>query len=74
MPDDKSDDAKARDTRRMLDAYSLAWLFPLSIGAGFIIGWGLDKLFHTSPWLTFIFTAFGVAAAFVNLFRIGLRG
>ena len=39
----------------------------------YAIGWGLDKLFHTSPWLTWIFTALGVAAAFVNLFRIGLR-
>ena len=72
MPDDN--DEKARETRRMVDAYSLAWLFPLSIGAGWIIGWGLDKLFHTSPWLTWIFLALGVAAAFVNLFRIGLRG
>lgn len=72
MPDDN--DEKARETRRALDAYSLAWLFPLSIGAGWVIGWGLDKLFHTSPWLTFIFTGLGVAAAFVNLFRIGLRG
>jgi len=72
MPDDN--DEKARETRRALDAYSLAWLFPLSIGAGWVIGWGLDKLVHTSPWLTFIFTGLGVAAAFVNLFRIGLRG
>lgn len=71
MPDDN--DEKARETRRMVDAYSLAWLFPLSIGAGFIIGWGLDKLFHTWPWLTAIFSALGVVAAFVQLFRIGLR-
>lgn len=71
MPDD--DDAKARETRRALDAWSIAWLFPLSIAAGYGIGWGLDRLFHTSPWLTWIFTGLGVAAAFVNLFRIGLR-
>jgi F0F1-type ATP synthase assembly protein I len=36
-------------------------------------GWGRDKLFGTKPWLTWIFTAFGVIAAFINLFRIGLR-
>jgi len=72
MPDDK--DEKARETRQTVDAYSLAWLFPLSIGAGYLLGWGGDKLFHTSPWMTWIFTALGVAAAFVNLFRIGLRG
>jgi len=71
MADD--DDAKARETRRALDAWSIAWLFPLSIGAGYVMGGGLDKLFHTSPWLTWICTGFGIAAAFVNLFRIGLR-
>ena len=71
MPDDK--DEKARETRRIVDAYSLAWLFPLSIGAGYLLGWGGDKLFGTKPWLTYIFTALGVAAAFINLFKIGLR-
>ena len=72
MADDR--DEKARETRRAFDAYSLAFLIPACIGAGFLIGWGLDKLFHTSPWLMWIFSAFGVIAGFVNLFRIGLRG
>ena len=71
MPDDK--DAQARQTRRALDAYSLAFLLPGCIGGGFLIGWGLDKLFHTSPWMTFIFTGLGIVAGFINLFRIGLR-
>jgi len=71
MPDDR--DEKASQNRRALDAYSLAFIFPGCIGGGFIVGWGLDKLFHSSPWLTWIFTALGVAAGFVNLFRIGLR-
>jgi len=44
-----------------------------SMALGFGWGWGMDKLFHTSPWLTWIFTGFGVIAAFINLFRIGLR-
>ena len=33
----------------------------------------MDKLFGTWPWLTIIFTACGVIAAFVQLFRIGMR-
>jgi F0F1-type ATP synthase assembly protein I len=49
-------------------------MFPIAIGLGFLLGWGMDKLFHTSPWLTAIFTGLGVIAAFVNLFKIGLRG
>ena len=48
-------------------------MFPIAIGIGFVWGWGMDKLFGTRPWLTYIFTALGVAAAFVNLFKIGLR-
>jgi F0F1-type ATP synthase assembly protein I len=48
-------------------------MFPIAIGLGALWGWGMDKLFHTWPWLTIIFTFFGVVAAFVNLFRIGLR-
>lgn len=39
----------------------------LAIGMGF--GWGLDKLFHTQPWLLVIFTGFGIATGFYNLVR-----
>jgi F0F1-type ATP synthase assembly protein I len=35
----------------------------------------MDKyLFHTWPWLTGIFTVFGIIAAFINLFRTGMGG
>lgn len=37
----------------------------LALGIG--IGWGLDKLFHTQPWLLVIFTGFGIVAGFRNL-------
>jgi F0F1-type ATP synthase assembly protein I len=39
----------------------------LAIGMG--IGWWLDKLFHTQPWLLVIFTGFGIAAGFRNLIK-----
>ena len=64
---------KRKEARQLLEASSLAWMFPIAIGLGALWGWGMDKLFGTSPWLTGIFTGFGVIAAFVNLFRIGLR-
>ncbi len=42
---------------------------------GLAIGYGLDRLFGTSPWLTLAFTLFGIAAGFVNLFRdVGMMG
>lgn len=42
---------------------------------GLLIGYGLDWLFGTNPWLTMVFALFGIAAGFLNLFRdVGLIG
>jgi ATP synthase protein I len=42
---------------------------------GLAIGYGLDRWLGTSPWLTLIFTLFGIAAGFLNLFRdVGMMG
>ena len=52
-------------------AYSTVGLmFPASIAVGLAMGYFLDKLFHTSPILTIVFTLYGVAAGFVNLFKV----
>ncbi|HEX9983003.1 MAG TPA: AtpZ/AtpI family protein [Thermoanaerobaculia bacterium] len=59
--------------KQLLEASAIGWMFPLAIGLGFLWGWGMDKLFGTAPWLTWIFTGFGVIAAFVNLFRMAGR-
>jgi ATP synthase protein I len=39
----------------------------LAIGMG--IGWWLDRVFGTRPWLVVIFTGFGIAAGFRNLVK-----
>jgi ATP synthase protein I len=36
---------------------------------GLAIGYGLDRWLGTSPWMTMIFTLFGIVAGFLNLFR-----
>jgi len=36
---------------------------------GVLIGYYLDKVFNTSPWLTIIFFFFGVAAGFNNMYK-----
>lgn len=42
---------------------------------GLAIGYGLDRVLGTSPWLTLMFTLFGIAAGFLNLFRdVGMLG
>lgn len=36
---------------------------------GLAAGWGLDRWLGTAPWLTMLGLGFGIAAAFVALFR-----
>jgi ATP synthase protein I len=45
-------------------------MFPVSITIGAAFGYFLDRKLGTLPWLSAIFLGFGVAAAFVNLFRM----
>ena len=68
------DDKRRREMRQLLEASSIGWMFPIAIGLGFGWGYGMDKLFGTWPWLTAIFSVFGMIAAFVNLFRIAGDG
>jgi len=67
------DDKKRRDWRNIAEASSIGWMFPIAMGLGYLWGYGMDILFGTYPWLTGIFTFFGIIAAFINLFRIGLK-
>jgi ATP synthase protein I len=45
----------------------------LSTFAGLALGYFLDRAFQTKPWLTLLFLAFGIAAGFMNLFRVMRR-
>jgi F0F1-type ATP synthase assembly protein I len=44
--------------------------FPVAIAIGYFFGRFLDRHLGTWPWLTIVFSVFGIAAGFVNLFRI----
>ena len=40
---------------------------------GLLLGYGLDALLGTQPWLTLLFAIFGIVAGFLNLLRdVGL--
>jgi len=41
-----------------------------SVAIGVAIGYGLDRYFHTGPWLTLIFLILGVVAGFRGLFSL----
>jgi F0F1-type ATP synthase assembly protein I len=62
-------DDKRSQYQGFYEALTLGLMFPVAIGVGYLFGHWLDGHFGIKPWLTIIFTAFGVAAAFVNLFR-----
>jgi ATP synthase protein I len=64
---------KRAEYQQLLELSSLGLMFPLAIGIGYGMGWGLDRLFGTYPWMTIIFSVFGVIAAFLNFFRAALR-
>ncbi len=57
----------------LAEASALGFMFPIALGLGFLWGRWMDGLFGTAPWLTWIFTGFGLIAAFVNLFRLAAR-
>lgn len=38
------------------------------IGVGIFLGWFLDNLFDTSPWLLLVCTLLGIGAAFKSIF------
>ena len=69
MPDDKD----RTNWDALAEGWALAILFPAAIGVGFLIGLGADKFFGIGPWGKLIGTGLGTAAAFVQLFRVGLR-
>jgi ATP synthase protein I len=58
--------------RRLAELSSLGLMLPSSIAVGLTIGFLLDKVFGTWPWLLAIFTLLGVFSGFLGLLR-GLK-
>ena len=59
-----------RRARLWLDVSIVGIQFPVAIAIGYFFGRWLDGLLDTKPWMTIVFALFGIAAGFVNLFRI----
>jgi F0F1-type ATP synthase assembly protein I len=68
MADNKRETADA-----LYQVATIGLVFPVAIALGFFLGRWLDGKLGTWPWLTGILTAFGIIAAFVNLFRTGTK-
>lgn len=63
----------AASLRRIADASSIGLAFPIAIVIGYFWGRWLDRMFSTAPWLTAIFSIFGIVAGFVNAVRTAIR-
>jgi len=59
--------------RQLLEASTVGLNLVLSTFVGLAIGYGLDSLFNTSPWLTIIFLIIGIIAGFRELVRIAKK-
>jgi len=58
------------DDKRAFGRYvNLALLLPISTLVGFLMGYGLDMLFHTT-WIRYVFLVLGAVAGFVEAIRV----
>ncbi|HTW90125.1 MAG TPA: AtpZ/AtpI family protein [bacterium] len=54
---------------RAVNGSTLGLTFAFSVLVGFAIGYGLDRLFHTSPLLMIVFILLGLASGILNIVR-----
>ncbi|MCL2202134.1 MAG: AtpZ/AtpI family protein [Oscillospiraceae bacterium] len=69
MDNNNRNGGSSREFARALAALSqIGITIAACIGVGIFIGWFLDNLLGTSPWLLLVFTLLGTAAAFKSIF------
>ncbi len=63
-------DTKKETIRSLIDFSSLGLEMGLSVAIGIVMGYFLDRFFKTYPYLTIIFTFFGIGAAFKTIIML----
>jgi ATP synthase protein I len=56
--------------RKLALLSTVGLMFPVSITMGAVAGYYADRWLDTFPWLSFVGLCFGIAAAFIHLFRV----
>ncbi|MDP6954235.1 MAG: AtpZ/AtpI family protein [Alphaproteobacteria bacterium] len=71
----KQDSAKTGPSRATSigQALRLATEMASAVFVGAVMGWGLDELLGTRPWLLLLFLALGMAAGTLNAYRTAMR-
>ena len=62
----------AADKNEQLGNRALSYLIG-GLGGGAVIGWALDQLLGTSPWLLLILLFLGTAAGFWNIIKLSSK-
>jgi ATP synthase protein I len=52
------------------DLLTVGIMFPVCIGIGYGMGWLLDRWLGTQSVFKIVFLLFGIAAGFINLFKV----
>ncbi len=60
-------------SKDFLQAWTVGLNLVFATFIGLAIGYFLDKLFNTSPWLTIIFLILGIVAGFRELWRLAAK-
>jgi ATP synthase protein I len=59
--------------KHLLQVSTIGINLVLATFVGLAMGYGLDSLFGTSPWLTFIFLILGIIAGFREIIRVARK-
>lgn len=62
--------SEGKEKREELLLSSVGLMFPASIIVGLGLGYFLDRLLKTFPYLTIVFTILGIVAGFYNILKI----
>ncbi len=73
MPDRNDKKEEKSLWGQLLDASSVGIQLVVSTFVGLAIGYGLDRLFGTSPYLTFVFLVIGIIAGFRELVKVAKK-
>ena len=68
-PESRMSDEEPSVLRQLARLSTVGVALVAATAVGLAIGYGLDRWLGTSPWLTMVFTLFGIVAGFLNLFR-----
>jgi ATP synthase protein I len=66
-------DGGKNEYRQYLSYAALGIEMGVALSIGMLIGWYLDRLFGTRPWLVIIFSLFGIAAGFRNIIQLARK-